>query len=115
MTREIVIASRNKGKIAEILQIFADLPFRLHSLADFPDDPACQTATSPKENPKCDDGLDNDGDGEADWDGAGLGAPDAQCVGKPWRDRETASSCGLGTELTIVLAALRLARRRRRR
>ena len=39
MNREIVIASRNKGKIAEILQIFADLPYRLRTLADFPDAP----------------------------------------------------------------------------
>ena len=46
MTREIVIASRNKGKIAEILQIFADLPFRLHSLADFPDAPEVEESGS---------------------------------------------------------------------
>jgi XTP/dITP diphosphohydrolase len=39
VTREIVIASRNKGKIAEIQQIFADLPLKLHTLADFPDAP----------------------------------------------------------------------------
>ena len=39
MTREVVIASRNKGKIAEILQIFADVPFRMRTLADFPDAP----------------------------------------------------------------------------
>ncbi len=39
MTREIVIASRNRGKIAEIQQIFADLPFRLHTIDDFPDAP----------------------------------------------------------------------------
>ena len=46
MTREIVIASRNRGKIAEILQIFADLPFRLHSLADFPDAPEVEETGS---------------------------------------------------------------------
>lgn len=39
MTREILIASRNKGKIAEIQQIFADVPVKLRTLADFPDAP----------------------------------------------------------------------------
>ncbi|HKS16737.1 MAG TPA: RdgB/HAM1 family non-canonical purine NTP pyrophosphatase, partial [Planctomycetota bacterium] len=39
MTREIVIASRNKGKIAEILQILAESPIKLRSLVDFPDTP----------------------------------------------------------------------------
>lgn len=46
MTREIVIASRNRGKIAEILQIFADLPFKLRSLADFPDAPEVEETGS---------------------------------------------------------------------
>ncbi|HKS15999.1 MAG TPA: XTP/dITP diphosphatase [Planctomycetota bacterium] len=46
MSREIVIASRNRGKIAEILQIFADLPFRMHSLADFPDAPEVEETGS---------------------------------------------------------------------
>ncbi|MBI2931427.1 MAG: XTP/dITP diphosphatase [Planctomycetes bacterium] len=35
MTREIVIASRNKGKIVEIRQILADLPVKLTSLHDY--------------------------------------------------------------------------------
>jgi XTP/dITP diphosphohydrolase len=39
MSREIVIASRNRGKIAEILQIFADMPFKMHTLLDFQDAP----------------------------------------------------------------------------
>jgi len=39
VSRVIVIASRNRGKIAEILQIFADMPFRMHTLLDFPDAP----------------------------------------------------------------------------
>jgi hypothetical protein len=34
------------------------------------------------------DGIDNDNDGFADHDGAGLGDPDPQCAGKPWRDNE---------------------------
>ena len=37
--REIVIASRNKGKIAEILQIFHDLDVRWTSATDYPDAP----------------------------------------------------------------------------
>ncbi len=40
MTREIVIASRNAGKIVEIRQIFAELPVRLTSLEDYPGAPA---------------------------------------------------------------------------
>ena len=51
MVREVVIASRNRGKIAEILQIFADLPVRLRSLADFPDAPeVAETGTTFAEN-----------------------------------------------------------------
>jgi len=51
VTREIVIASRNKGKIAEILQILAEAPLRLHSLLDFPDAPTVEeTGTTYVEN-----------------------------------------------------------------
>jgi len=82
-------------------------------LTDYPNDPACQTGTSAKENPQCDDGIHNDGDGKADWDGAGLGEPDPQCVDKPWRDREAASSCGLGAELLLALAGVSALRTRR--
>lgn len=46
MSREIVIASRNRGKIAEILQIFADLPVRLRTIADFPDAPDVEESGS---------------------------------------------------------------------
>ncbi len=37
MTREIVIASKNKGKIREIRQIYADLPVSIVELPDLPD------------------------------------------------------------------------------
>ena len=37
--REIVIASRNKGKLAEILQIYHDLPVKWTSVADWPKAP----------------------------------------------------------------------------
>jgi hypothetical protein len=83
----------------------------------------------------CGDGVDNDGDGLADFDGGqsihgaclagtcpagvsdpngdGVADPDPQCVGRPWRDSERRSGCGLGFELVPCLAPL-LARRRRR-
>jgi len=51
MSREIVIASRNKGKIAEIRQIFADMPFRMHTLFDFPEVPEiAETGSTFSEN-----------------------------------------------------------------
>ena len=37
MTREIVIASKNKGKIREIRQIYADLSISFIEVADLPD------------------------------------------------------------------------------
>ena len=37
MTQEIVIASKNKGKIREIRQIYADLPVAILELPDLPD------------------------------------------------------------------------------
>jgi hypothetical protein len=83
-------------------------------LVDFPDDPGCKTPQSFAENPKCDDGLDNDGDGDRDWDGAGVGDPDAQCAGDGWRNREKPNSCGLGLELGLALPAFLALRRRRR-
>jgi len=63
--------------------------------------------------PACSNGLDDDGDGGTDWDGGALGlTPDAQCIGKPGRDREVVNSggCGLGAEIALALAVL--ARRR---
>jgi hypothetical protein len=81
---------------------------------DYPADPGCQTASGAKEDPKCDDGVDNDGDGGTDWDGGGQGlAADAQCLAKPWKDREIpAGGCGLGAEIALALALARTARRR---
>ena len=37
MTHEIIIASRNAGKIREIQQIFADLPAHFVTRPDLPD------------------------------------------------------------------------------
>jgi hypothetical protein len=83
-------------------------------LTDYPDDPACQTPTSTTENPKCDDDVDNDGDGKIDWDGgASGGTPDPQCIGKPWKNKEGASMCGLGAEVALLLPLLGWLYRRR--
>jgi hypothetical protein len=84
-------------------------------LVDFPRDPGCRVATSAFEDPECDDGVDNDRDGKIDWDGGGVGEPDPQCVGKPWRSLEKPDSCGLGVELPLSLLAIVWLRRRHRR
>ncbi len=85
-------------------------------LADFPADPGCLFATSVIENPECDDDLDNDGDGTVDWDGGPRRlTPDSHCVGTPFRNWERPpSSCGLGTELVLLIPALLALRRRNR-
>ena len=82
--------------------------------ADYPADPGCLDAKSAIENPQCDDDLDNDGDGNVDWDGGPRGGtPDSFCVGNAWRNVERPpSSCGLGTELALLLPALIALRRR---
>ncbi|NNL68234.1 MAG: hypothetical protein HKP30_18440 [Myxococcales bacterium] len=92
--------------------------------ADFPDDVGCYEPDSAVEQPQCQDGVDNDGQPGTDFDGGesilgvGNGDPngaDPQCVGKPFRNKESnASSCGLGAELALLLPILLGARRRRR-
>jgi cysteine-rich repeat protein len=86
---------------------------------DVPDDPGCRTPLSLKENPQCQDGLNNDAKPGIDFDGGAsvnggvpIAAPDPQC-GAPWRDLEASTSCGLGFELAPALALLVLLRRRR--
>ncbi|MFI5318716.1 MAG: hypothetical protein ACHQ6V_03995 [Myxococcota bacterium] len=64
----------------------------------------------------CSDGLDNDGDGKTDWDGAGIGAADPQCT-SPTGSLESppvAGGCGIGPELAPLLLGLAALRRRRR-
>jgi hypothetical protein len=86
-------------------------------------DPGCRNPSWSTESPECQDGIEDDGDGQMDYD-AGYSAngsadpagPDPECVDRPWRDSEapTASSCGLGGELTLLLPALVWMWRRRR-
>jgi cysteine-rich repeat protein len=98
---------------------------------------SCQIEHGP-----CNDGVDDDGDGLADFpadpgcqsisspkenplcdDGLDNDGdhgidwdgtpPDPQCEGRPWRDREKANGCGLGIELVALLWLARGLRRRR--
>jgi hypothetical protein len=102
-------------------------------------DPGCADPAWPLEDPQCQDGADDDGDGRTDFDGGqsiwgpcsgapggcppgvsdpdgdGTADPDYQCAGKPWKDREAnPSACGLGTELALLLPAILGLRRRQR-
>ncbi len=65
-----------------------------------PSRPGLRVTSQPREDPDCDDGLDNDGDGRIDWDGAGVALPDPGCFGGA-DNSETAgkASCGLGSGL----------------
>ncbi|MCI0636987.1 MAG: hypothetical protein L0206_24190 [Actinobacteria bacterium] len=92
-------------------------------LVDFPSDPGCRDPSGIKEDPLCDDDLDNDNDGKIDWDGVdtngdgdftdpGEVPPDTYCD-QGWKNREKAR-CGLGFELVLGLAVLVSLRGRRR-
>jgi hypothetical protein len=87
-------------------------------------DPGCQNPGSPREDPQCQDGLNNDAaqDSLIDFDGgasAGLPLeqqtePDPQCIDMPFRNMErvpTSSGCGIGPELFLLGVALRRLRR----
>ena len=50
MATEVVLASRNDGKLAEMQGLFASLGWKLRSLAEFCDDAAEETASSFVEN-----------------------------------------------------------------
>jgi hypothetical protein len=82
-------------------------------LVDFGGDPGCASPTG-SERPQCSDGIDNDNDGKIDWDGAGVGPSDPQCLLASGA-KEKAGGCGLGFELVLVLPALLRLRGRRRR
>jgi hypothetical protein len=108
------------------------------NVADWPDDPGCASADDDSEKSDeiaCDDGIDNDGDGEIDMIDAGCPFPAAtveatQCddgldnngtdgidfddpnCSRNWPYWEVAPGCGIGAEL--LLAVPLLARWRRR-
>ena len=109
------------------------------NVADWPEDPGCSSAADDSEKSAdfaCDDGLDNDGDGEIDMIDAGCPFPNAtvestQCddgldnnadgnvdiddpnCSRAWPYWEaTPPFCGIGAELAIVLPLLARWRRR---
>jgi len=76
--------------------------------------------TAPLPEPACSDGLDNDGDGLIDWDGGAawnggipVTDPDPQCANPGKNNEAPRTSCGLGTELALLLCPLMWMRRRR--
>ncbi len=75
-------------------------------------DPGCVYPGWPQEDPACDDGIDNDGDGGTDHDGDPA---DTQCLGRSWAQSEAATGCGLGAELVFLLPVFRRLMRTRRR
>jgi cysteine-rich repeat protein len=83
-------------------------------------DPGCyDVSAASRENPQCQDGLDNDQRPGIDFDGgaaanggAPLGAADPECV-VSWRNRESPPNCGLGVELVFAMPLLGWLRRRR--
>jgi uncharacterized repeat protein (TIGR03806 family) len=103
---------------------------------DAPADPGCRNDASPTESPRCQDGLDNDGQAGIDFDGGAsldldldgfvdaafnpatppVGAADPQCAGLAWKSQEKpqTGSCGLGFELVLALPLLARLRRQRR-
>jgi cysteine-rich repeat protein len=70
----------------------------------------CEAELSQCLNPPtiCNDGIDNDGDGRTDF------PDDRQCM-SPEQGSERIGACGLGFELSVLLPAIMLVHRRRRR
>ena len=108
------------------------------NVADWPNDPGCASAADDSEKSAdfaCDDGIDNDGDGEIDMIDAGCPFPIAtvertQCddgldnngdgdvdfddpnCSRAWPYWEVTPECGFGAELALVFPLLGLWRRR---
>lgn len=82
--------------------------------SDHVGDPGCRDAAAIREDPQCQDGINNDPgeDGFVDFDGglSALGyvatAPDPECQGTSWRNCESNRCCGLGFELALLLPGL---------
>jgi subtilisin family serine protease len=86
---------------------------------DAAQDPGCAGPAADDEDPDCQDGADNDLDGSIDFDGGAsrnggvpIAASDPHCK-QAWTSLEKYASCGLGVELVLLVAALRLRRRAR--
>lgn len=92
-----------------------------NGIPDPPGDLGCAGPASPREDPACQDGVDNDGqpgvdfDGGASIHGTAIGPVDPQCTGRPYRDLEAASACGLGAELAALCGLAAVLRPRWRR
>lgn len=92
-----------------------------NGIPDPPGDLGCAGPASPREDPACQDGVDNDGqpgvdfDGGASIHGTAIGPVDPQCAGRPYRDLEAASACGLGAELAALCGLAAVLRPRWRR
>jgi len=90
-------------------------------MADHPADPGCNNLIAPRENPQCQDGLNNDGQYGVDFDGGfsvtGVPGPaDPQCAGRAWWYKESKSGfCGLGFEALFVVLPVAWWRARRKR
>jgi spore coat protein A len=93
-------------------------------VGDPPGDPGCGHPLSPKEDPQCQDGVNNDGRLGTDFDGGesvlgpGNGdpdGPDPQCTSPSKNSEGGRRSCGLGYELVPLLALLAWPLGRRRR
>jgi hypothetical protein len=62
--------------------------------SDSPGDPGCKDPSWPKEDPECQDGINNDLAPGIDFDGGlsvwgvAVDEPDLQCLGTPWSDHE---------------------------
>jgi hypothetical protein len=88
---------------------------------DHPDDPGCGRPGAARENPQCQDGIDNDGQVGIDFDGGASlngGVPidvaDPNCLSFA-DNREAVQSgggCGMGPELALLLPGLWWVRRR---
>ncbi len=96
---------------------FSD-PGDQHTLPSGSGDPGCFNPSWFIENPQCQDGVNNDpaqdpDPGQIDYD-AGLfsngiadpNGPDPQCAGTPWKNKEHTDTCGLGSELALLLPPL---------